>query len=433
MTTRRSFLAGAGAVAVTGLAGCGALDGPRGEDTPSIDSSEFQDGLPPLPTTAAPLPITIPASLVDPHRRRARELVESVPADPSIPNGVVAREIDRDQDRVQQRLESGSDATFEIDVLRDWRHTRGNAANLLGSYRAATGNDDGEAVSERRTAVREDLGAFTADLEYRASDPVEAVLVYATLENLLEDVRRQARPERPYPESPIDAVEQAGRAVEETEDAESSLADARAIHQQYLDRRDTTESQWSTLIEGTRVLSIATDTTRQTLDGYQEYEAETVFDRDVGRVAARLFRDASRRVQSGEGAIGEYRRRGDGAFASALLEAGRDLAAMAVYRSVYRAIEDDDVNEDVTASSIRSSAADARSAIAALEEADYPHLSVAIARAGMGGYDDARRSLDERYFDAEDAEASLRYATMYARVAPEAATYLVERLRTVTE
>ncbi|MGM0398903.1 MAG: hypothetical protein ACQEQY_07905, partial [Halobacteriota archaeon] len=332
MTTRRSFLAGASAAAVAGLAGCAQLGGPRDEDAPSIDSSEFQDGLPSLPTTAAPLPITIPASLVDPHRRRGRELFESVPADPSIPNEVVAREIDREQDRVQQRLESGSDATFEIDVLRNWRYARGDAANLLGSYRAATGSDDGETVQERRATVRADLGAFTADLEYRASDPIEGILVYATVEDLLEDVRRQARPEHPYPESPIDAVEQAGRAVEECEDAEAGLADARAIHQQYLDRRDATESQWSTLIEGTRVLSIATDTTRQTLDGYQEYEAEAVFDRDVGRVADRLFRDASRRVQSGDGSIGEYRRRGDGAFASALLEAGRDLAAMAVYR-----------------------------------------------------------------------------------------------------
>lgn len=427
MTTRRQLLAGIGTGVTTALAGCVFRDGPAADDE-TIDPSTFDGEIPAITVPLSPLPVSLPETTVDRHRTRARELFDSVPSDPSIPNGAVAARLQREREHVRERLEEGSEAAETIDVLDDWRNARGDAANLVGTYRAATGSDDGDRVTRRRRQVRTALGEFVADLEYRAGDPVEAVLVYATIETTLGSVRRRVRPMDPYPTSPLSAVERAGDAVEAVEDAVAGLADAQVVHETYLSERDGPDEHWSQLIDASRVLDMATHRTREPIEAYvEEYDPESVFDRDVGPLAASLYRSASRRVASGEGNVREYRRRGHGEYATATLEATRNLVDIAVLRSVANEIEAGAFDREVTAASIEAAAERARSAVDALAGSIHPHLAVAIARPAIWAYENGARAVGERYFDPHDAEASFRHATMFARVAPEAADYLVAR------
>ncbi|MFW5903535.1 MAG: hypothetical protein ACOCS7_02225, partial [Halolamina sp.] len=429
MTTRRRFLAGVGTAAAVTLAGCSSLGGPEERERDEIDPEAFEGEIGALTWPASPLPVHLPESLVATHRTRATELYASVPADPSIPNEVVAERLDEERGHLETRLDEESDAGPALEALDDWRYTRGSAANLAGAYRAATGEDDGADVRDRRRTIRADLGDFVADLEYRAADPIEAVQIYATVEDLLGDVRRRVRPVHPYPDSPTAAVEQAGDAVEDVEDAAASLADAREIRDTYLADRESVTSQWSRLIDGSRSMDYALGRTRETAGEFlQEPDPGSVFDRDLTRLAERLYMTASRRVDAGSGGPGEFERRGHGEYATAILDATRELAAIAVLRNVVDGIESGQFADDVTAQSVIDAADEARSAVDALADATDPTLAVAVARPGFGAYQGGRRDLEDHFLAPADAQAAFRYTAMYARVAPEAAGYLVDRL-----
>lgn len=429
MTTRRRFLTGIGTAATASLAGCSSLGGPAEHEDEEIDPSAFDDEIPPIAWPASPLPVSLPESLLETHQTRATQLHSSIPASPPIPNEVVANRLAADREQLGERIDEGSDATLTLEAIDDWRSIRGSAAHLLGAYRAATGADDGAAVADQRETIRTDLGEFVADLDYRATDPIEAILVYAPVEDLLGDVRRYVRPTHPYPDSPIEAVERAGDAVRDGEVATASLADARGFRETYLADRDSVEHQWSRLVDRNRTLDFALHRTRETVGEYaQQYDTERVFDRDLGPVPEELFRIATRRVESGSGRDREYERFGHGEDATAILDSTQELAAIAVLDRIVDGIESAEFDAEATVPAVKSAAADARSAVESLAEATNPHLAVAVARPGIGSYAGARRTLDERYFDPAAAQASFRYATMYARAAPEAADYLVDRL-----
>jgi hypothetical protein len=431
MTTRRRLLAGLGTAAVSGLAGCSALDGFRDDTDQRDERVRLDEPLPQASLPVAPLPMALSDSMVETHRTRAAELANSVPADPQIPNGTIARRITNERERIRQRLDEESDATHAIARLDDWRFRRQNAAELAGQYRAATGTDDGETVRQRRDAVREARHGLTADLEYRAADPVEAVLIYATVEDLLADADRQARPSPPYPESPTERVEQAGDAVGAAEDAVATLADARGIRDAYLTARRTRSSQWATLIEASRRVGYGADFSRRDVERYRERQATAVFDADVeGTVAAHLFQTARFEVEADTDANREHRRAGE--YASAILGSGYELVGTAILQNVVSAIENGTFVREATADTIRAAAASARSALQAVANAEHPHLSATLARPALSYYQSGQRYVDEDHFDPANVEAEFRYATLQARIAPKAAQYVVERIEDVS-
>lgn len=426
MTTRRSMLAGVGTLAATTLAGCASL---RGTDDTASERIEPGDVGPveALPVPVSTLPVAIPQSLAKAHRTRASDLLDSVPTDPSVPNGVVAKRIQADRERVQKRLTAGSDAAEQLARLEDWRHVRGDAANLSGAYRAATGTDDGAAVAERRRSVRAERNAFAATIEYRASDPVEAVLVHATLEDLLGTAERLTRATPPYPDSPAAAVEQAGDVVERVETAAASVADARGVREAYLRDRSSVTSHWATLAEAGRQVEVAADIARRPLERYRTSDVGDVFDRDVeGTLAGQLFEIAARRIRPAVDDAGDMRR--DGEYARAILDSGRTLGAIAALRSVVDAIESGGLDESLSPKSVTDAATAARQATESLGTGPHPHLTVALAYPAVANYRAGRRYVEDSYFDARDAWVDFRYAALLARAAPQAADYVAARL-----
>lgn len=437
MTTRRRYLAGLGTLGLTGLAGCEALDRSDGDSTDRLEETDLDGWIPDTVQGPSPFPFSLPSGLAEEHEARARSLLGSVPQDPSIPNGAVENRIREERAAVEDRVAELSDLPTALDELRVWRSYRSDAANVYGSYKAATGQDDGAAIEDRRNTVREQIGGFEAAMEYSAASPLEAVLVYAPIEERLDEATHESLPHNPYPEDPIANVEQAGDAFESVEAAAAALEDARGIQETYLGTRQETASRWSTLIDAFRGLEIAVDRTqKERIPDPEDADHESMFASEVTGVDLELFQMARRGVLFRHDPLRTYR---DAAqYAMAALEAGRRLARIAAFDAVITALESGDeasiqegeTTDGQSVANIKSAASTAAETITALHEVEYPHLSAAIADGAIESYRVGRRNLDEEYFDPEHAEASFRYASLYGAAAPSAASFVAERIQT---
>lgn len=426
MSSRRALLAGLGTVASASLAGCaGLLDGGE-RSTPDIDRSALAAAVPPVDLPVDPLPVALPESLVANHRERASALLDAVPERPAVPNAVVARRLERDRERAAERLTDGVDARGALDRLNGWRSIRRSAADLRGAYRAATGHDDAERVRLRRRVVRGGLAAFVSDLEYRARDPVEAVLVYAPIEELASDARRQIQPVFPYPDDPLSAVEAAGRAVGSVEDAVATFADARGVESAYTDAHSDLATHWVTLSEAAGRLDHSVARTLRPVEEYRR-SGPDAFERDVsGTVAGRLFRMASTRARDGPDDVRDKRHAGE--YARAVRQSARELVTAVVLKRVVEDVREDAIDDEVTRAAIVDAAARARDAFDALADATHPRLAAAIATTAANGYEGGRQYLGEQFYDPADALVAFEYAARSAAVAPQAADFVAERL-----
>ncbi|WP_144902784.1 hypothetical protein [Halobellus captivus] len=425
MRSRRNVLAGLGAVGVTGLAGCAAL--PFGNDqSDDEDVSLSTDDIGSLAWPESPFPVAVPTSLVNAHRERSRELLAAVPSEPSLPNGAVAEEVRSNRERAADRLDDEPDEPWPTEQLSEWRGRRNEAASVLGTHRAATGEDDAEAVTEQRRGVRDDLGSFVADHEYRASSPLEAVLAHAPIEDLVGDCRRRVRPDPPYPSDPVARPFQAGDAVGQVELASATFADARRLREAYLGERSETAPQWTALIEASKRLEYAASRTRSSVSDFLDRE-ELPFRADLDGTPGRwLFRRASGSVEARTEEAREHRN--DGRFASAVIEAGRILAGVEALRATIHGIRDGAYQGDVTTESVSRTADRAREAITAIGESENPRMAAQIVRPTLGTFEYVTYRIEERYGDAVRVEGDLAWVELYARAVPAATEFVVERL-----
>lgn len=427
MTSRRTLLAGLATAASASLAGCASLTG-REERSPtqSIDRVALAEAVPAVELPVDPLPVDPPASLVASHRDRARAVLADVPETLDLPNGVVERRIEDERDAAVEGLAAGSDATRPLERLADWRRIRRSSAEVRGAYRAATGLDDAETVRVRRRAVLGGAGALAADIEYRAADPVEALLVYSTVEELVADAQHQARPVFPYPADPKSAVDDAGQAVGSVEDAVATFADARGLRSAYHDAHPDADAHWLALSEAASSVDRSVDATLRPVREYHE-EGPDAFDRDVsGTLGGRLFRAAYYRARDGPDDVRDKRQAGDDAMA--VRQSARNLVAAAVLKRVVADVEAEAVDEEVTADAIERAASQARTAIQRVERGDHPRLAAAIADVAVGSYEGGREYLGERFFDPEDSLVGFEDARRYAALAPQAADFVAERI-----
>lgn len=425
MRSRRDVLAGLGAVGASGLAGCAAL--PFGNDqSDDADVSLSTEDIGSLAWPESPFPVAVPTDPVNAHRERSRELLAAVPSEPSVPNGAVAEEIRSNRESAADRLDDEPDESWPTEELSVWRERRKEAACVLGTYRAATGEGDAEAVRERRQGVRDELGSFAADHEYRASSSLEAVLAHAPIEGLVEDCRRRVRPAPAYPSDPVARPFQAGDAVGRVELARATLADARRLRDAYLSERSETAPQWTALIDASRRLEYAASRTRSSVADFLDRE-EPPFRADLEGTAGRwLFRRASGYVEAKTEEAREHR--DDGQFAAAVIEAGQILAGIEALRATIHGIRDGEYQSEVTAQSVSGTADRARDAIAAIGEGGHPRMAAQIVRPTLGTFEYVTELIEEHYADPPRVEGDFAWVELYARAVPAAAEFVVERL-----
>ncbi|RLM84232.1 hypothetical protein D3D02_14395 [Halobellus sp. Atlit-38R] len=425
MRSRRTVLTGLGTIGVTGLAGCAAL--PFGDDHSDNEDVPLSTGdIGTVTWPESPFPVAVPPSLVNAHRDRSRELLAAVPSDPSVPNGAVAEEVQSDRERTANQLNGEPDESWPTEALSTWRGRRNEAACVLGTYRAATGKDDAEALTERQQGVRNDLASFVADHEYRASSPLEAVLAHAPIEELVGDCRRHVRPAPAYPSDPVASPFQAGDAVGRVELARATLADARRLREAYLGERSETTAQWTALIDASRRLEYAASRTRSSVTDFLDRE-ESPFRTDLDGTAGRwLFRRASGYLEAKTEEAREHRN--DGQFAAAVIEAGQILAGVEALRATINGIRDGAYLGEVTTESVSGTADRAREAITAIGESDNPRVAAQIVRPTLGTFEYITNLIKEHYAEAVRVEGDLAWAELYARAVPAAAEFVVERL-----
>jgi len=425
MRSRRSVLAGLGALGGAGLAGCSALPVGPSEDE-RADVSLPTDVVESLSWPPSPFPAAVPESLATGHEERTTELLAGVPEDPSVPNGAVAEEIRADRERAAARLDDAIDEPWPTGRLSAWRSRRAAAATVRGAYRAATGEDDAGTVDVNRQAIRDALASSEAGHVYHASSPVEAVLVHAPVENLFAECRRRVRPDPTYPGDQVAAPFQAGEVVGEVERADATLTDARGLLDAYLEGRDDTAPQWSSLIETANRLRFAVGRSRSTVDGFLDVD-EPPFDGDFeGTPARTLFYEASRQVSAT--ADGFDRHRDDGDCATAVVEAGRALAAVETLETAVEGIRDGAYRDSATVESVTRTAERAREAITAIDEHENRQLATQIARPALATFEYIPNRIERGYADAPRVQGDLARVELYARVVPAATDFVAERL-----
>ena len=431
MKRRRQILAGLGTAGIAGLAGCSGLPfvGDEGGTRPDFEIP--LDAVPAIEWPRSPFPVDVPDALVETHRERARELLDIVPMDPSIPNGAIAEELRSDRERVASDLADGPTDPWPLDTLSGWRSRRGSAANVAATYRAATGEDDASTLGERRRVVRENLGSFTADHDYRAVSVREAVLVHAPIEDLLSSIRRRVRPDPPYPDDPVAAPFQAGDAFGRVERAGALCSDARRLRKTYLDARSGVRSQWNRLITASDRLRFAVAETREPVDAFLD-AGRDAFDQDLdGTAAYTLFGTASREARWADDAVAEDREDGD--YARSVVEAGEALAAMEALRTAIEGIRDGDYQDDVTLASLERGARRARDALDGIRTAEYGSLAAMIGRPALSAYDGVSYQIEENYADPLRLQGELAWVELYARAVPAATAFVVKRLDAAVE
>ncbi|MDR5657165.1 hypothetical protein RH831_08225 [Halodesulfurarchaeum sp. HSR-GB] len=426
MKSRRQFLGSLGLGAVTGLAGCLSLDGGSDDSDSGIEAEDLQGWEPDTLPTQTVLPFDLAPELQETHQARANALVESVPTDPSIPNGHIAQQIITDREHVRTQLETEPDGP-PLQALHSRQRTRTSAAELYGAYRAATGNDDGGAVSRRRRESREAWSSVSTAIEYEASTPVEAVLVYAPIERRLEQARHESEPQEAYPDRPLSNVEQAGNAFEAVETAIATVESARGIRNQYLETRPNASPQWNRLLRSLRDLEISVSRTQSERVDLPENPSMDEFEGiELSGIQRELLHSADRELRYGDDPIRD--RRVNGQPATAILQAGRTLAAIAAYEAVAEGIRDGAIPDASTETSVKTAAERAVSAIESLLEDDHSRLRFAVARPARSAYESGVRRLDDGYYDVEEIEAQFRYATVSAYAVAEAVPFVVSTL-----
>jgi hypothetical protein len=245
--SRRRFLATTLATlgVESGLAGCSALpDNDDPLDAPDYDMDAvktlFQKGFPSQPNG---FPVEVPTDRLDVHRSRTRELLDSVPASPDIPNEAVANQIAQDRKHLTEQLGEREPEPRPLQQLDRWRYYRGSAAEIWGAYAAATNQYDRSEFQERYEQLRTNYLDFEEMWDYRGADPIAALVLHRTLERLFSRGEDDVLSSGPFPRDPQSAVFQAGRLIRDHETATATLGDARALRSRYLADQSAPPSQ----------------------------------------------------------------------------------------------------------------------------------------------------------------------------------------------
>jgi hypothetical protein len=453
--SRRAVLSACGA-GLAALAGCSDVDVLDRGHEPEYDTDRLVAvGEASVPTPPSAFPVAVPHGMVERHRDRALELVERVPEDPDVPNGVVADRLREDRERVLEDLgeagegddpsddhhngEPGDPVDRPLERLNEARSVRERAGEVEAAYRAATGDVAGGAIAERRERLRADMLEFERDWTYRGDDPASALVVHRWLETLRRAVRRGTEPERAFPDDPAAGVFSVGDIVGDLEAGQAALSDADRLRVTYREGLSDPRQYRAAFPVATRRMKFHSREGLHRVDSLDPEEPP--FDRSIeGAAAGRVYRDAAHAVEYRREDVHEARDRGD--LADALVAAGITLASLRALDSIVAAIDERELDDPDDAEDV---AAARQQAVDALETAwtTAPTvLAVELARPAYHYLRDGTDYLrghfhhDDDDPDARDARrayASFVRAVHYAEAVPETVADLQGMLVDVAE
>jgi hypothetical protein len=424
--SRRAVLAACGA-GMAALAGCSSVGiGGDGDDEPAYDRGRVDEiARKEVPTRPDAFPVTVTDGMVDRHHDRARELLDAVPPRPTVPNGAITKRLRDMREAVATAVpDPGSDETVDRrgpERLGRPRHVRADAAELLGAYRAATGEMDPEWVADRREGLRSDLRAFEREWTYRGSDPADAMVVHAELEGYRDRVRRSAEAWPPVPDDPVAAPLDVGEIVRRVEAGRATLADATRLRERYLTELEDPRSFRSTMTVAAHRIHRRSSFAGRRIEEYARGGPDDLpFDRSLeGTPAIHFFDELQADVRhEGENA-NEDRRAGN--HARATLASARRLAGVRAFETVFDGIEADKYGTPDDADRVAEARAAALEALQAAWETTPVPLSVDVTYPAHDAFRWGHRKLDGSRgasSSVNEALASFVYARLYAEEVP---------------
>jgi hypothetical protein len=432
--SRRAAL-GASVAALTTLAGCSALSG--GDDGPdrSYDAEALR-AVPgeSIPTPPSTLPISVPSERVTAHEERTRTLLDSVPSDPSLPNGRVTQRIADEREQVASELAEGVASDVDAGTVRlgRWRHVREDAAEVAGQYRAATDDISREAVRATRERLRRSIHEFQTDWEYAAPDPAAAVALHEEVELLVGTAERATRPRRQFPANPAADVRLAANLVAELEGGRAALADAAALVTAMRTAGDDLAGHRPQVAAAASRLDRVVDVTHERVRTYVDPEGadpNSFFERDLSDTpAVSLFQTAREDLTWRRDDLQSALERGHAA--SAVREAAFLLTGYETLADVVDTIESEGAVSRPPADAGEVEARRER-AVDALESAwdATPHaVSRWLARRAAGGVRDADRRLREAdgtdVYTVDRAAGAYGWVRLFAETIPETAAFV---------
>jgi len=227
--TRRGALACLGA-----LAGCSdATPFASGPETVELDGAAIRalvdDAVPALPRR---LPLDIGSEHLTATERRARRLLDSVPASlgsEEIPNGAIRQQVRRARERAAESLSTATEASTPFERLEALAEARADARFAAGAWRAIDAGLTREDLADEAETVRANRRTLRERWQYVGADPVEATLVHTAIEDRIASGRSDiaiGEPHRYRPGNPLGV----GEIAEEVERARVAVEDAAHLY-----------------------------------------------------------------------------------------------------------------------------------------------------------------------------------------------------------
>jgi hypothetical protein len=264
--SRRGALALLGAGALAGCSGANPLSPSEETDLDAATLRTAVAGAP--PSVPDRLPVGIGSAHLAAAGRRARTLLDAVPADlgpDEVPNGAIREEIQGARDAAADDLSRAAEAPTPFERLSALVGARGDARFAAAAWRAIDAGLTREDVADEATAVRERRRALRDRWSYLGGDPVDATLVHAAIEDRLDTAGRIADlgSSRHYREDNPLGV---GEAAEDVERARVAVDDAAHIYDRQTTAVDDPTELRPRLLAAVESLREAFDAERSALD-----------------------------------------------------------------------------------------------------------------------------------------------------------------------
>ncbi|MFD1633553.1 hypothetical protein ACOZ4L_10205 [Haloplanus ruber] len=408
-----------GALALLGaLAGCSGANPLDSESVPpELDAAAVRAvASDSAPTVPARLPVDIGSDHLAATERRARSLLDAVPASlgpDEIPNGAIREKLRDARRRAAERLSASAEASTPFERLLAFADARAEARFAAGAWRAIDAGLTREDLAAEAETVRADRRALRERWRYVGADPVEAMLVHAAIEDRIVSGRSHiiGEPRRYRPGTSLGV----GEIAEEVERARVAVEDAAHCYDRLTASLDDPVDLRPRLIDARRRLHEAFEDEQDALSSVDPREPWRIDGVDVADTpAAEALEELFRPVDPSDDDDWT-----DAAPAEALTWAHASFVTLAAFRSLREQVREGETFALESAADVN---AVRTAAIEALRAAEASPADPALTRhATTGLADQLARADEELSIEGESVRTSW--------LRDDAATYLTVAAR----